>query len=270
MANRIQAACWITTLAILLVGLECRLGMADPVSVNPLQLTPQSSNANPEPFTGNWFSTFEHSSGLIRAEVDAFPHPSAPYGGLLKGTGSLDVNHESWFIADQGDYFPGAGGFTEIPYITIQNPPAPAVIPSEVFYVAFVWDYNFFGGSGNEIYGWAKLQAAAPLPPSPGNPLGSFNPDLILLASATTTDDRGIVVGEYRVVPEPASAACASIALIGLLLTARNGVACRKFIADGEAILAFPVTVRIDTPVELDYYRNGGILHTVTRKLLKG
>ena len=27
--------------------------------------------------------------------------------------------------------------------------------------------------------------------------------------------------------------------------------------------------VRIDTPVELDYYRNGGILQTVTRKLLK-
>ena len=29
-------------------------------------------------------------------------------------------------------------------------------------------------------------------------------------------------------------------------------------------------TVRIDTPVELDYYRNGGILQTVLRKLLKG
>ncbi len=27
--------------------------------------------------------------------------------------------------------------------------------------------------------------------------------------------------------------------------------------------------VRIDTPVELDYYRNGGILQTVLRKLLK-
>ncbi len=26
--------------------------------------------------------------------------------------------------------------------------------------------------------------------------------------------------------------------------------------------------VRIDTPVELDYYRNGGILQTVLRKLL--
>ncbi len=30
----------------------------------------------------------------------------------------------------------------------------------------------------------------------------------------------------------------------------------------------FPVTVRIDTPVELDYYRNGGILQTVLRMLL--
>ena len=32
---------------------------------------------------------------------------------------------------------------------------------------------------------------------------------------------------------------------------------------------AFDMTVRIDTPVELDYYRNGGILQTVLRKLLK-
>ena len=31
----------------------------------------------------------------------------------------------------------------------------------------------------------------------------------------------------------------------------------------------FECTVRIDTPVELDYYRNGGILQTVLRKLLK-
>ena len=31
----------------------------------------------------------------------------------------------------------------------------------------------------------------------------------------------------------------------------------------------FTTTVRIDTPVELDYYRNGGILHTVLRKLLE-
>jgi aconitate hydratase len=30
----------------------------------------------------------------------------------------------------------------------------------------------------------------------------------------------------------------------------------------------FDSTVRIDTPVELDYYRNGGILQTVLRKLL--
>jgi aconitate hydratase len=37
--------------------------------------------------------------------------------------------------------------------------------------------------------------------------------------------------------------------------------------ADGTAI-PFDAIVRIDTPVELDYYRNGGILPTVLRKLL--
>ncbi len=31
----------------------------------------------------------------------------------------------------------------------------------------------------------------------------------------------------------------------------------------------FSVTVRLDTPVEIDYYRNGGILHTVLRNLAK-
>ena len=30
----------------------------------------------------------------------------------------------------------------------------------------------------------------------------------------------------------------------------------------------FDVTVRLDTPVEVDYYRNGGILHTVLRNFL--
>ena len=33
--------------------------------------------------------------------------------------------------------------------------------------------------------------------------------------------------------------------------------------------IVFTATVRIDTPVELEYYRNGGILHTVLRKLMK-
>ena len=35
------------------------------------------------------------------------------------------------------------------------------------------------------------------------------------------------------------------------------------------SVIEFPVKVRIDTPVELDYYRNGGILQTVLRKLAK-
>jgi len=39
--------------------------------------------------------------------------------------------------------------------------------------------------------------------------------------------------------------------------------------ADGAAS-SFTVTTRLDTPVEINYYRNGGILHTVLRKMLKG
>ena len=34
-------------------------------------------------------------------------------------------------------------------------------------------------------------------------------------------------------------------------------------------VKSFSATVRIDTPVEIDYYRNGGILHTVLRGFLK-
>jgi aconitate hydratase len=35
----------------------------------------------------------------------------------------------------------------------------------------------------------------------------------------------------------------------------------------GAAVKSFRVTARLDTPVELDYYRNGGILHTVLRNM---
>ena len=38
--------------------------------------------------------------------------------------------------------------------------------------------------------------------------------------------------------------------------------------ADGR-IITFDTLCRIDTPVEVDYYRNGGILHTVLRNFLK-
>jgi aconitate hydratase len=38
--------------------------------------------------------------------------------------------------------------------------------------------------------------------------------------------------------------------------------------SDGSAV-HFVTTCRIDTPVEVEYYRNGGILHTVLRQLLK-
>ncbi len=38
---------------------------------------------------------------------------------------------------------------------------------------------------------------------------------------------------------------------------------------DDGSIVEFKATVRIDTPIEVEYYRNGGILHTVLRKLVK-
>jgi aconitate hydratase len=40
-----------------------------------------------------------------------------------------------------------------------------------------------------------------------------------------------------------------------------------KAASSGGRTVELPVTVRIDTPVELEYYRNGGILQTVLRKL---
>jgi aconitate hydratase len=33
--------------------------------------------------------------------------------------------------------------------------------------------------------------------------------------------------------------------------------------------LSFPARVRIDTPAEIEYFRNGGILHTVLRQILQ-
>jgi aconitate hydratase len=39
--------------------------------------------------------------------------------------------------------------------------------------------------------------------------------------------------------------------------------------ADGTKV-QFETLCRIDTPVEVDYYRNGGILHTVLRKMAAG
>jgi aconitate hydratase len=39
--------------------------------------------------------------------------------------------------------------------------------------------------------------------------------------------------------------------------------------ADDGTVKSFQATVRINTPVEMDYYRNGGILHTVLRNFFK-
>ena len=54
---------------------------------------------------------------------------------------------------------------------------------------------------------------------------------------------------------------------LGDSLQPRSQILVRATSASGE-IKTFTTTLRIDTPVELDYYKNGGILQTVVRKLL--
>ena len=51
-------------------------------------------------------------------------------------------------------------------------------------------------------------------------------------------------------------------------LKPRQDVTVRAKKDDG-SVVEFKATVRIDTPVEVEYYRNGGILQTVLRKLVK-
>jgi aconitate hydratase len=59
-------------------------------------------------------------------------------------------------------------------------------------------------------------------------------------------------------------------AIAGLsTLTPRCRVEVKARREDG-AMLVFNAVVRIDAPVEVDYYRNGGILQTVIRNLMKG
>ena len=49
-------------------------------------------------------------------------------------------------------------------------------------------------------------------------------------------------------------------------LQPRQGVPVKATKADG-SVVEFTATCRIDTPVEVDYYRNGGILHTVLKQM---
>jgi aconitate hydratase len=55
---------------------------------------------------------------------------------------------------------------------------------------------------------------------------------------------------------------------LGDQLRPRANVTVKATAPEGR-VIRFAARVRIDTPVEIDYYRNGGILQTVLRKLLK-
>jgi aconitate hydratase len=51
-------------------------------------------------------------------------------------------------------------------------------------------------------------------------------------------------------------------------LKPRQDVKVKATKTDG-TVVEFTTTCRVDTPVEVDYYRNGGILHTVLRRMAK-
>ncbi|MBN2388798.1 MAG: aconitate hydratase AcnA, partial [Anaerolineales bacterium] len=51
-------------------------------------------------------------------------------------------------------------------------------------------------------------------------------------------------------------------------LAPRSPLTVRARRADGK-VITFQVTAQLNTPIEVNYYRNGGILHTVLRNLLK-
>ena len=57
-----------------------------------------------------------------------------------------------------------------------------------------------------------------------------------------------------------------SILAVASALFAIGAVAWLCVLPDGTK-QTFDALIRIDTPVEIDYYRNGGILPTVLRKL---
>ena len=51
-------------------------------------------------------------------------------------------------------------------------------------------------------------------------------------------------------------------------ITPGQDVQIRAAREDGSSV-DFSVTCRIDNPVEVDYHRNGGVLHTVLRRMLR-
>jgi aconitate hydratase len=59
-----------------------------------------------------------------------------------------------------------------------------------------------------------------------------------------------------------------TIAGLGGALKPRQELPVEIYSKDGTKAF-FTVVMRLDTPIEINYWRNGGILHTVLRKMLK-
>lgn len=137
---------------------------------------------------------------------------------------SLDLNGPTtWSLASHGDRhnLAALSGKIEIPQYMPGGPYGAGVAaPGETFYVAITESNELFGppwGYGYG-YGWIQLQLAPPAA-NPNDPDRSG--DLVLLDGFFSYDKRGVIVGEYRVVPEPAALAVAGTAMIGAMCVRR-------------------------------------------------
>jgi len=149
----------------------------------------------------------DHSANLIMVSdhtvfFERLGEPD-PYVDQIRIVGkSIDVD-SLWSFAGGGSNYNAPSGLDgqRIPEFWAGiDPPVPgAPVPSETFYLAFtIYDDSVASYS----FGWVQLQLMSPLR-SLFNADGSA--DIVLLGGAYTNDPRGIVVGEYRVVPEPTS-----------------------------------------------------------------
>ncbi len=213
-------SCVLSVVAAVLIR-PTRLDAAPVYPISSSSLTPASAAGS---FNGNVLSSGQHNI-VIQRLAGPFPNTNRDY--LRVTLESLDlVNGETTFsFGAYGEYydvqFPSSPARTVIPNSSRQ--PTPGVrVPNPLFYLAYTQRsekvYPFEGY--NFRYGWLQLELKAPLRSI--DPINASD-DLILLGGAVTDDPRGIVVGQYRTVPEPsAGSLMAAAATAGLVWRRRR------------------------------------------------
>jgi hypothetical protein len=172
-------------------------------------------------FVRNLVLKFKHDQHYVSLRfIDGDPPTGELDHLVITQPYTLVVPNSVWYLAAPGAYFAGPDRYRDhiFPQIGLDPaifppglPGAPVQISSDAFYAAFERHHFIPVGGGGSIqfqeYGWAKFQRTSEV-------------DFILLESASTVSPHGIVVGQYREVPEPRSRLLVAVAAI---LTSRIG-----------------------------------------------